>query len=219
MIYIQWLFIVGVVFITVTLTYDYWLFKKMKSEFNKPSMLRKAPKIAKALLKNEYALLAKHLEGLSICAFTQCDYVKSIKRRSTFDLLTHRLKRLVYDLVDVKENQVLASSYFVLSGEDLYYLTFVNGKVTAQLQFNQQQLSKSRIKKQGRLGVYHLSIPVNGKSITFALRRSMYDFPVQMSQFNASTYRSSTKLVGKQHLMILYFMCQMKRAYPNLTPL
>ncbi|MGG5506782.1 MULTISPECIES: hypothetical protein [unclassified Myroides] len=208
------------IFTPAVLLFLYLFQKRSNREFETPEKLKEAPSITVELLNKEYALLAKEMQDIPILAFTQCSYIKS-NTTQVLETGWLALRIVLLGLVGVRARvvQSTAVSFFVLSSDNLHFLTFDEELVEEHLIFTQDQLSQGKITKVKRSDCYQLSIDVEGKTLAFLVKKAIQD-PIQSYDFRTLYNPKSTpKLQGKKRLMTLYFINKIKELYPNLTKL
>lgn len=200
--------------------------KESLGKYDNPEAYKQAPQLKDELLAGRFAAISKQMQDAPVDAFTQCAYIASVADKAKSAAAT-AAKTLAWAAVGVKARYSEAdhAAYLVLSGDNLHYLFFQEGRARDHLVFDRSRMLNaakgvvSNAEKVTRIGAvtgrsnHKLSIDIDGKRVDVIYYDAVERYPDTVLAYEKGAMDS----IGKFKLMGTYFKEKLSVAYPHLS--
>ena len=209
--------------------YSFFMMKKQKQSKQKyagDDALSQAPEIQKQLIPARFSAIEKQMQGAPIDAFTECAHITTVGNKVTSAAAT-AAKTVAWAALGVKARYQEAdhAAYLVLSGDNLHYLFFEEGKSKEHLIFDRNRLLNARVatitnaEKVTRMSAIiqqkpnKISIDIDGKFVDILYYGEVRRMPETTLSFekNALDTQAQFGLLGR------YFKKKFSEKYPHLS--
>ena len=198
--------------------------KKVGEKFNVENQRENTPQILKKQIEGNLSFLSTQLGDVPIDAFTQAKIPVS-RGRVAKNMAVDAAKTAAWALVGVRARYTRedALCYFILSGDDLHFLSYFQAELGDHIIIGRDRLEGATIEQEtkklahGRQDIanikeYRLVVDVDGEILQINFYNTVIDGRENMNFFGEDYHKESVEL----NLMGEYFIEQLEAKYSNL---